>query len=485
MRDTAKYRRGESARPPGHRTPLTLLERATLIHVGVLVIGAAWALGGNTAWARTLLSLWGSFGVLIALTALRDPAAKKLGYRRPVRWLWPLAIFNVIIVLSSFNPSFREVMDGMNIFYVQDHTHLPLPSTARPIRSLEALWFFDAAYLSCFNLVLVVRQRRALRGLLLALSANALVLAVLGTVQKLMNATGLYFGAVPTRQVHFFSTFIYHNHWGAFTLLMIGLTLGLEFHYARRREARDFWHSPAFAGLVAIGLLAISVPLSTSRSSTILVVLLLGGALAHWFVRLVRHRRAFRESVVLPLAGAALAILVAGAFAWNLGRGTILTRLEATRTQIADMHALGETIPRQVLYRDTWHMAREKLWFGWGMASYPTAFFNFNTQQFGHPDGLPEYFHDAHSDWLQSVSEVGIVGTALLALCALVPLWHRRRVIGQSPLGTYLLAGCAIVLLYALLEFPFGNRAVVIAFWLCFFCAIHYGRIEATGDAAS
>jgi len=485
MSDEIKYAKGVSARPPGHRRPFTLLEYATLIHVGVLALFASWALGGNTEWARTVLSWWGSFGLLIALTALRDPETKKLGYRRPVRWLWPLALFNLLVLLSSLNPSFREVLDGSDVLFVEDQASLHLPSAARPLVSLQALWFFDAAYISCFNLALVIRQRRALRALLIVLGANALALAILGTVQKLMGVKGQYFGLIKTYQVHFFSTFIYHNHWGAFMVLMLGATLGLVFHFARRRESRDFWHSPAFAGLVAVVFMAATIPLSSSRSCTALAVVLLGGALAHWFFRLIRQRRSFKESILLPIAGAVAAIGLAGYFAYDLSRDVIYTRLEATRTQLADMRALGETFPREILYRDTWHMAQEKIWFGWGMGSYPTAFFTRNSQHHPHADGLPEYFHDAHSDWLQSLAEVGTIGTVLLLLTAAVPLWHRRRVIGQSPLSIYLLAGCAIVTLYSALEFPFGNRAVVVAFWTCFFCAIHYGRIDAATDTAA
>ena len=42
---------------------------------------------------------------------------------------------------------------------------------------------------------------------------------------------------------------------------------------------------------------------------------------------------------------------------------------------------------------------------------------------------------------------------------------------------TYLLAGCALILLYAWVEFPFGNIAVVLVWWLSFFSAVHYARL--------
>ena len=68
-------------------------------------------------------------------------------------------------------------------------------------------------------------------------------------------------------------------------------------------------------------------------------------------------------------------------------------------------------------------------------------------------------------------------GTALLALCGVVPLLRLRRRHLVSPVPTYLLAGCALVLLYAWVEFPFGNVAVVLVWWLSFFCAVHYARL--------
>lgn len=485
MNHAQKLPRGVSGRPPGHQRPLGLLEWLTLFHVGALLLFAAWAFGGNALWVRDVMTWWGSLSVLITLTAAQDSEARKQGHLRPLLWLWPLGLFDLIVLLSAFNPNFREVIDGVRTLYFENKSTLPLPSTARPGLSLLNLWFFNAVYLSCFNIALVVRQRRAIRTLLFVFAANAMALAIFGTIQKLIGAKGMFFGAVATRQVHFFASFIYHNHWGAFTVLMTAASLGLVFHFARRNNARGFFHSPAFGGLVAIVLLAGSIPLSTSRSCTVLVVLLLLGAFAHWIGRLIRRRRTFRESIVMPVTGAALVLISVAALIATFAGSIISSRLADTREQLAAMQQSGEVIPRQVLYRDTWNMAREKIWFGWGMGSYQTVFQTRNSRKFSPADGLPIFYRDAHSDWLQSAAEVGLVGTSLLGLCALVPLWFRRRVVLQSPLSIYLLAGCALIVLYAWLEFPFGNRAVVAFWWFCFFSAIHYGRLDGSGEAAS
>ena len=62
--------------------------------------------------------------------------------------------------------------------------------------------------------------------------------------------------------------------------------------------------------------------------------------------------------------------------------------------------------------------------------------------------------------------------------CAIVPLLRLRARHLASALPCYLLGGCALLLLYAWIEFPFGNLAVNLTWWLCFFCAVQYARLH-------
>lgn len=470
-----KYAPGVGRRSHDHPPSLSLLELFTLSHVGIFAVATAWAFGGNADWVRVPLAWWGSLGVLITLAALQDRRCRESGSLRALRWLWPLLAFDAVVLFGTFNPGFRELISDGERLYIVKETRAAWPSAAIPVRALRGLWVFNAVWLACFNLVLVVRQRRALRALLIGLVANALVLSVFGTIQKLSGATGLFFGAVKSPQVHFFASFIYHNHWGAYVTLMLAAGIGLTWHYARRTVSRDVFHSPAFAGLTILALLAVTVPLSTSRSCTLVVMVLLCAACLHWIAVVVRKRRHYHESVMLPVAGAVICLLLVAAGAWLLGRETIVRRVDKTREQLAEMRASGTVGARAVLYGDTWRMAQAKPWFGWGMASYPHVFTLYNTRE--SIDGLPVYYHDAHSDWLQALAEHGYLGSALLAACAIVPLAGARWRDLRSTISRYLLAGCALILLYAWLEFPFGNLAVVLHWWLCFFAALQYARL--------
>ncbi|MGA2270703.1 MAG: O-antigen ligase family protein [Bryobacteraceae bacterium] len=442
---------GEDSRP-------TQLEIFTLIHVAGLVLFTAWDFGGETDLARVVISWWGSLALPIMVYACLRRLACRHGLPSALRWLWPLMFFDMLVLASALNPSFTHSFVGGADALVLGGSQAGWPSSALPTVSLHALWQFNAIYLTCFNLALVVARRRVLRALLFILTVNALLLAIMGTFQKLARAPGLFFGLQPSPNDAFFASFIYHNHWGAFILLSTAAALGLLFHHVRRGNQPERRHSPALFGLVATLFMAASVPLSTSRSCSVLVLVLLTGALIHWLWRLRRQHRADGASLAAPAAVAVIVFLVGLGGIYLLGRPVIEARVNKTREQIEEIRLRGDRGGRTQLYADTWRMAREKIWFGWGLGSYATVFQIFN-QQVSVEGWVPFYAH-AHSDWLQALAEVGLAGTVLGAVSG------------------YLLAGCGLLAIYAVVEFPFANPAVMEAFWLCFFTAVRYARLD-------
>jgi O-antigen ligase len=464
-----------------HKDRAGVLELVTAVHLAVFLAATTWALGGNGLWLRPALAAWGSLGAIITLAALFFGRPAGTAGNRAYLGLWPLLLFNLLVLVSLLTPGFREVRSGGETMLIPRELSAVVPAAAIPGEARQALWMFDAIYLSCFNLVLVARHRRTLRGLLLFAVANAFVLAVFGTLQKFSYAEGPFFGLVKTRQPLFFSSFLYHNHWGPFVILMTTVCVGLAWHFGRQGRGRNFFHTPAFAGLVAVFFLAATVPLSGSRSCTLLLALILMGFFVQWLFRAVAKRRRRGAPIAAPVAGALAAIAIACAAIGFLASETIALRIALTEQQLAAIRAQGGLGDRSTLYRDTWRMALDKPWFGWGMASYPHVFMLYNTQQPDSRDRLPRFYSSAHNDWLQALAEHGFVGAALLALCALVPLRGLRRADLAHTTPFCLMTGCAAVLLYALIEFPFGNVAVVLTWWLCFFCAAAYAFLLQSG----
>jgi O-antigen ligase len=458
------------------------MEMAVAGQLTLLVIGVSWAFGGNADWVRTPISVWGSVGILLALAAIAGGRMRNRALPGALRWVWPVVLLNGLVAVSCLTPGFRYLVFRSETFIMPVRVDWWIPSTTRAGLALRSLWLFDGIYFSCLNLALSVGRRRIIRIVLAAAVGNALALSVFGTVQKLVGSKGIYFGSVRSPQDNFFASFVYDNHWGAFVILMTAACIGLTLRYAAGTRGEGFFHGPAFGGLVAAALLGITIPLSGSRACTLLLAALAVVALVRGIPRI---SGALRLSGVTPagaLAAIFVAAIVAAAAAWMVAGDVIQARTSKTREQIAAMWAAGGIGSRSVLYHDTWRMARDRLLFGWGMGSYPVVFSLYNSQE-SKVDRLPVIYHDAHSDWLQSAAELGLAGTALIGAAAALPALAVRRM-RVTTLPFFLLSGCVLIAAYAWVEFPFGNVAVVLAWWLCFFSAIQYTRLTGPPEAA-
>lgn len=453
------------------------LEALVTVHLAVFLVGVSWAFGGNADWVRTPISLWGSLGILITAAALfsesRDAGA--------ARWAWPVLALNAMVLGSCLTPGFLPVTREGGAFLIPVHVDWWVPSTALPATTIRALWLFDGIYFSCLNIPLALRRRRTIRILLGVAVANALALSIFGTIQKLVGSDGIYFGLVKSPQVHFFASFVYDNHWGAYVILMAGACAGLILRYAFGRRGEGFFRGPALVGLVAATLLCLSVPLSGSRACTLLLCVLVALALVRGVPRIAHALRLSGVSTAATTAAMAAAAILAVAGIWAVAGDVIDARASMTKQQVAAIWAKGAIGSRSILYHDTLRMAHDRPLFGWGMGSYPMVFTPLYNSQESKLDRLPVIYHDAHSDWLQSLAEIGLVGTALIGAAVLLPAVSVRR-IRPSPVPYFLVLGCLLTAAYAWVEFPFGNVAVVLAWWLCFFSAVHYMRLTALAE---
>jgi O-antigen ligase len=453
-----------------------ILEAAVALHVATLLIGVSWAFGGNADWVRTPISIWASIGILISLSTLASP-------RRPGgtvgdigKWTWPIIALNGLVLVSCLSPGFRRMDYGDGTYFMPLGMPWWRPSAARPELALRALWLFDGIYFSCFNVLLLVRRRTVLRAILAALVGNTLVLGIFGTVQKFVGSDGIYFGSVKSPQDYFFASFVYDNHWASFVILMLAACVGLTLRYVGRAGSGGLIHGPSLLGVLSVFLIGVTVPLSGARVCTLLMGILLILAVSKGTPKFMRAMGGL--SVSKPLSGIILALVASAVIwaAWGLAGGVVQTRVSKAKTQISAIWSQGSLGSRGILYRDTWRMAHDRMFFGWGMGSYPSVFGFYNTQV-SPIDHIPVVYHDAHSDWLQSFAELGVVGTMLLTAAIVLPaLSLRRRRLSSIPF--FLVTGCLLVGAYSWIEFPFGNVAVVLSWWVCFICAVQYVRLS-------
>lgn len=444
-------------------------------HASAVVLAFSWGFGGNAQWLRTPLMLLGSLAFPLPFLLFLRSCRPETSARSLLLLLLPLLGLNLLVGLSLLNPNHREFHAEGQITLVRITSTAGLPSCARPLETARALWMTNCVYLCGFNLLLWVRRRSQLRLLLSIVALNTAVLAVLGSLQKLEGSTGLYFGRVASTNSSFFATFIYHNHWGSFAVLSLCTGLGLMWHHARNasRDHRGFTQSPAFLFLVLALVIAVTPPLSSSRSCTAMTLLVLALAAVEGMRRLREAGVGRFARLAIPLSGALVAL---GAIVW-LAAPVMRHRIADSVLQLGSMTSSGDIGSRATLYGDTLRMALDRPVFGWGKGAYGAVFHHYNSQ-YSWQGMHCMVFVDAHSDWLQCFAEIGVVGALLTALSALLPLWRLRRSVLDSRLSRWLLIGCGLILLYAWVEFPFGNPAVTLAWWMLFFTALRYPQAD-------
>ncbi len=460
----------------GTRSTPRWAETLTAAHVGLMVGLSSWYLGGGSRSAELAIWIAGSFALPLLTLHIARPAASA-GKGHPALWLWPWALLNAWVIASCLNPSFSEKLyEGVRRLAQTGATRSWLPSTIHAGTTWRQLATFDVAYLSAFNLVIGVEHRRTLRRLLAFAVANTALLAVFGTFQRLVS-DGIYFGAVASPNPRFFATFIYGNHWSAYVALALAVTVGLLETALVAPDSEDRRTSPVGLLLVAIGAMALTPFVSGSRAGIILVVALLGFAALRWS-RAQRQGLGTRSrGAVLPVIG--LILLLAASATW-MARDVVAQRWRDTQEQWHGNFFAG----RRELYRDCWRIYIQHPWAGWGWGNFGKAYLLAQPRPLAPNRQYESTYANAHSDWLQVLDETGAVGAILLALTVLEPL---RRVWGVSrrwgALQVALGAGCTAVVLYAMIEFPFGNAAVVLLWWTCFFAAVQLVRLNSSRSA--
>lgn len=457
--------------------PCGNLEKVTSWHVMLFAMGAAWMFGGKIDWAKPILIGWGGLGALLTLYGLIGRRQRGAPVARWLLWLTPPLLLATWVLVSSFNPSFEVVW-----YYEQQvfrpHSAIPwLPSSVLPALTRSELALALGLYLSAFNLALNTENRRTIRSVVLILGLNACVLALFGIAQKLAG-TEMFFGWVESPNSSFFASFIYHNHWGPYALLNIAGWFGLIEYLAREDRGRGFLHSPGFAALIAILLISTTIPLSTSRSSTLMLAFILTVGMFWWLWRFDRQASGPAKRPLALVAGTVTLLLIFAAAFW-VGQDSIKSRLADTREQIAQMKEMGGIGQRARVYGDSIRFIKTKPIAGWGLESYAFVYRRYNSEP-KTVEGWTVQFNEAHSDWLQLGTEVGLVGVGLFLTTLGLPLWWVRHRLFRNPLPGMMFICLGTLGLYAWVEFPFANPAVTLSAWIAFFGSVRYLQLGNT-----
>jgi O-antigen ligase len=322
-----------------------------------------------------------------------------------------------------------------------------------------------------------MESRRLIRKLLLMIVLNGALLAIAGTLQKLSYVPGdrvkEIWGLWDTPEPrYFFSSFTYKNHWSAFALLCLGCSVSLAWREISRKGTLA-WREPKLGVcLVATLIIGITIPLSGSRSGTLLLIvfLILLALVLGWFVT-----RNFDTSIKRWAAygGTVFACsLTSGTMVWfglSLDRETKSEVLGNTSQQWEN-YQKGSPPMRYYLWKDTFKMFLDKPLFGHGLGSFRALHPLYQSAEYkrereaglasAHRKLKPLTEH-SHNDFLQYLAEIGVVGVGLLLLVPTLGIWRiRKRLFSNSP--DWALVGCMFFGLYSFFDFPTRTPACLL-----------------------
>lgn len=466
------------------RPNLHPLESALLVALVVELLFLPWAFGSTRWWSQAIAA--GVAMVCFVLALWPRNYSGDLAISKEFRLLsWPRLLrfapfwfglgLLVLVLIQALNPAW-EYQTNTKVWWMRGASHLKwLPSGATApfeiFNAWRALIIYTTVWLTVCAAWVGLTRRRSLQLLLTIVAGNAVVLAGVGFIHRMVGEPKLlWVWSVPGTH---FSSFIYKNHAGAYLGLVASVAVGLALWYhfdSRKRMARS---SPApFWMLISI-VLFLAVVFSFSRGASITLAVFLASAVGAYFVL----RSANPVPSTMPrLVGVSLAIMFAGAF-FAIVRYVDFDQLERGFRQLAAAEDTSFS-SRASVRNAAWDMYTDHWLLGTGAGSFRYIFPMYAAT---HPDVPRHVWWDAaHIDWLQIPIELGLTGVLLIGGSmgwCLIRFW--RYAGWRHSIAVMVFLGCGQTLLHALVDFPFQNPAVLVTWATLLIVALRWLELEA------
>jgi O-antigen ligase len=298
-----------------------------------------------------------------------------------------------------------------------------------------------------------------LRRLLWVVLLNGAWLAVVAILQRLSGTPKLLWimdrtGGFPPDFA--FGPYAYRSNAAQFFNLLWPVCLGFWTLSRHRHMARTQAGARAGSGphmlLLPVAVLMAACPIvSTSRGGALLSAVMLPLVVA-WLMWASRSRQRHRLAGLLMIVGCLLALGI------YLGWAPLERRLRG----LADLSKDPSSVERVEQYRATWQMVQEHTALGVGPYAYKAVY-----QYYLSPG--QRLYSFAHNDWLQTLAEWGVIGSAPIALGLIA--WVLLLLVADQ--GDPLLPGLiglslAAGLVHASFDFPLQVQSIlfVVVLWM-------------------
>ncbi len=449
----------------------------------LILIFQPWALGGMRLWSQYIVGGLALLAFAVALIPRNYTNEHHAGgsfhlrtwpklMRFPIFWLG--LIYFVIILIQIANPAWQVVSSEkgwwlQRIEYIRWLPHGVADTPASMMNGWRTMLIQGAAWLLVCALWIGVTRRKTSRILITTIALNGVAIALILFLQRLTGTRELLWFVDVKTAYYFAGSFFYKNHAGGFLVLIIAATLGLAWWHMAKAE-RELQKSHPGMIFVFIALITFAaLTMTYARVATVLGAILIIVAGGGFVLRIFSNR--FRG--LPPLVTAIISLLVIGFLTLTVvsfDTNKLQGRFKYLLTEKGWFHA---ATVRQLSTSATYDMAKDSFWFGHGAGSYR---FLFPKYQKNYPEiwmrdfkrgkrMVPKrlYWEHAHNDYVEMLSEMGLLGASIIFSGITVIGWGiRRHFLFSSPPLIAFLSGPALIMLSAYVDFPMHNPAILL-----------------------
>ena len=439
--------RTSSAEQGAYRIRHTLPSRFAFLVICVAIVLSALAYGTVHYWALALFNL-GALTVLV----LWMLDAWSLGTLRVSRNLLQLPLLGALL------------LGLIQLLPLSGALSLDPYSTRLVLVQLATLLIYFAA-----TLVFIDTPHR-LHLMVRTIMIFGFVLAIFGLTQSFTSPTKVYW-VRELSQSTAFGPFINRHHFAGYMELTIALPLGLLFAGVVEKQKRVLY-------LFVAGLMGVALVMTTSRGGIISLVaeiVFLAIVTAIW--RTQKSER--RKTKSSPLKSVAVRAGMAGALLVGLFFSVLLLGGEFSIYRFIDsVNTDDPTTGRAHFWAVTLDIIKAHPYVGTGLGAFGVIYTRYDSR-----NGMFR-LEQAHNDYLQVLSDAGIIGAVLAFSFVALLFWKaisRARSKDDFRRGVALaaLSGCFAVLVHSFFDFTLHTTSNALLFLVMAALATLDGRVEA------
>jgi O-antigen ligase len=388
-----------------------------------------WALGLLTIFAGLILVFW----ILDALVRgeLRFSTS---ALQLPLFGLILIGVVQLLPVRSANIPAELLAVPAASAFSLD-----PYLTRLAVILLVVYLVFFAAA-------LVYINDQKRLRRVVFTIIIFAAMMSFYGILQRLANLESIY-GLRPSPQAVPFASMVNMHHFAAFMEMTIGLTLGLLFGGATKKDKNLLL-------IIAVVLMGIGVVFTGSRGGLISLLGVFGFVISANILKMrgegktAENVRNYRRNFAMVGGGIALLLVLFGSVLL-LGGDQSLLRGVGLQDMKGDVSS-GRT--------HFWQIALKIIFdhpiLGTGLNSFGTVYTQYDTW-----NGALRV-EQAHNDYLQMLADAGILGLSCIIAFIFLLFRQSLRIIGKASdnfrrsAAVGALAGCFGIMLHSFFDFP-------------------------------